>query len=366
VDAIVDLSPVDEVTEVPVLTSRKRKALDALKIDMVADTFSPGVGASRRGGRRSRLEGKVEDEENDAAVTEVLEEKRSPPIGSKNAGQEEIKKVEVDEEIREKEDKHEIEMKPSENEEQKPSRFSRRSEEIPTPNPSLMKQLKMDLVDNAVTPSRLSRRKGIAEEIVTGRTGNKALDQLKVDMVVDAVLPTRGKRRAEGVQEQKGWKKIRITPVDQIPSRLKIFSVKVFKRIQKGEISRSEGHQQLQGRVPGLTHSGFGKEYTRWARENPVIEEKAESEPDTENKQKEDTPEVEADPVVSPISKEISVKLVNILAVDEDIAEDDRGGANIEKLKAVKESLIEILSAESFNPEEKLLLKEIKELIRTD
>ena len=115
----------------------------------------------------------------------------------------------------------------------------------------LIKQLKMDLVGESGTPSRFSRRKELVE--VAGKTGNKLLDQLKVDMVVDSVLPTRGKRRAKKDLEQKSAKKTKVAPVDQIPARQKGFAAKVFRRVQSGDITKPEGHNQLLGRIPGLT-----------------------------------------------------------------------------------------------------------------
>merc|ERR1712142_724934 len=69
------------VKDVPVLSVKKRKALDSLKIDMVADTFSPGVVGSRRGRTASRNEGKVEKSEK--GVSEVDVSNKSPPIRSK-------------------------------------------------------------------------------------------------------------------------------------------------------------------------------------------------------------------------------------------------------------------------------------------
>ena len=115
----------------------------------------------------------------------------------------------------------------------------------------LIKQLKMDLVGESVTPSRFSRRKELVE--VAGKTGNKLLDQLKVDMVVDSVLPTND-------LEQKNAKKTKVAPVDQIPARQKGFAAKVFRRAQSGDITKPEGHNQLLGRIPRITHMGYGKE----------------------------------------------------------------------------------------------------------
>merc|ERR1712106_184060 len=181
----------------------------------------------------------------------------------------------------------------------------------------------------------------------------------KVDMVVDAIVP-RGKRRAaENDQNQKSAKKAKVAPVDQVPVRLKTFAAKVFRRIQRGENIKSEGHQQLLGRLPGLTHVGFGKEYNKWVSENPVTE-NVEDEPDEENNLSKEGKEVEkAAPM---IPKKMCLKLVNILATDEALVEVNEE-RKVEKLKSMKESLVEILSAGDLKDEEKKLLKEIKELI---
>merc|ERR1719430_520769 len=80
----------DKSAETTVLSSRKRKALDALKIDMVADTFSPGGVGSRRGGRSSRNEVKVDNTEDDVGKEDV--EKHSPPIRSRRTSVKSIDK----------------------------------------------------------------------------------------------------------------------------------------------------------------------------------------------------------------------------------------------------------------------------------
>merc|ERR1712025_123112 len=190
-------------------------------------------------------------------------------------------------------------------------------------------------------------------------TGNRTLDQLKVDMVVDAVLPTRGKRRSDDSRDPRLAKQRKITPVDHIPSRLKLFSVKLFRRIKSGEITRSYGYQQIQLRLPGLTHSGYVKEYNRWVRENPEPDEKKD-EPGEEKHT--DIEEVE-EGLESQVKKEMSIKLVNILSAEGDHLKDDGGGDKYLKLKSIKESLVEILGIGDFNEDEKRLLKEIKELI---
>ena len=71
---------------------------------------------------------------------------------------------------------------------------------------------------------------------------------------------------------------------------------------------------------------GYGKEYNRWVRENP---EKKRVEPE----------------------KDLGMK--------------DNGG-NVEKLKSMKDTLVEILSAGDLKIEEKKLLKEIRELIKIE
>jgi len=379
VDKIVDTKP-EEVT--PVLSARKRKAINALKIDMVSDTFSPGAaGSGSRRGRSNRNEEKVE--EGNAGKKEV-EVKLYLPLKDKkkivNSTNVESSKIEscVDHEKDTFEEGSKVnEIKPPNSTataETKSKRISRRSEDsaalpngeedeklkttIKSPaESSLVRQLQMDLVGDSVTPSRFSRRKEVVE--IAGKTGNKLLDQLKVDMVVDAIVP-RGKRRAaENVQDQKSAKKAKVAPVDQVPVRLKTFAAKVFRRIQRGENIKSEGHQQLLGRLPGLTHMGFGKEYNKWVKENPVTE-NGEDEPDEENNLSKEEKEVEK--VAPMIPKKMCLKLVNILATDEALVKGNEE-RKVEKLKSMKESLVEILSAGDLKDEEKKLLKEIKELI---
>ena len=216
----------------------------------------------------------------------------------------------------------------------------------------LIKQLKMDLVGESVTPFRFSRRKELVE--VAGKTGNKLLDQLKVDMVVDSVLHTRGKRRAKNYLDQKSAKKTKVAPVDQIPARQKGFAAKVFRRVQSGDITKPEGHNQLLGRIPGLTHMRYGKEYNRWVRENPEEkrvepEEEKRVEPDEENKVDPDEEnnhgtEEKEEQDFSGIPRMMSIKRVDVLASKKDLGMKDEGG-NVEKLKSMKDTLVEILSA---------------------
>ena len=68
-------------------------------------------------------------------------------------------------------------------------------------------------------------------------------------------------------------------------------------------------------------------------------------------------------PTSTQVKKEMSIKVVNILAADGDHLKDDGGGDRYLKLKSIKESLVEILGIGDFNEDEKRLLKEIKELI---
>ena len=61
----------------------------------------------------------------------------------------------------------------------------------------------------------------------------------------------------------------------------------------------------------------------------------------------------------------IPIKLVGVLASKKDLGMKDKGG-NVEKLKSMKDTLVEILSAGDLKIEEKKLLKEIRELIEIE
>eukprot|EP00092_Neocalanus_flemingeri_P007871 GFUD01008497.1.p1 GENE.GFUD01008497.1~~GFUD01008497.1.p1 ORF type:complete len:1644 (+),score=506.46 GFUD01008497.1:41-4972(+) len=504
-------NPVDELAEnkpkeeekLPVLSARKRKALDALKINMVSDTFSPGV--SRRG-RTSRNEDDLDQTENkgsgkDAKLAvsakksplsrgtmkgyvyvqveeSVVERTKSPSTSptrsgvsrrgrtisneehldeaeNKNSGKDaksavSAKKspltrgtrksgdiiVQDEESIIERtkspstsptrsgvsrsgrarsneEDLDETENKNSgkdaklavSDEESVVERTKSPSKSPTRSGKKLLKQLKMDLVGDSVTPTR-TRRKEVLEE-PSGKTGNKLLDQLKMDMVVDSVLPTRGnKRRFENDprmmrrsdnNDQKGAKKIKIAPVEQVPVKQKGFAAKIFRSIQKGQISKSEGHNVLEKRIPGLTHVGFGKEFSKWGRENPPTEVEVVEPDDQNNKvevQEEKTP-------VPDSPKSVSIRLVNVLSAKANLVdkklEDTFGDVSekgnetgvvveikekyksdrlrnspgeqvgtLAKLQSMKDSLVEILSTGDLKDEEKTLLKEIKELIEIE
>jgi len=67
----------------------------------------------------------------------------------------------------------------------------------------------------------------------------------------------------------------------------------------------------------------------------------------------------------SQTSKMMSIKLVNILADEEDHPAGDSRGNRTEKLKSVKVTLKEILDSGDLNEDEKQLLKDIKELVES-
>jgi len=218
---------------------------------------------------------------------------------------------------------------------------------------SLLKELKMDLVQDSVTPNRMSRRKETLE--LAGKTGNKWLDQLKVDMVSNAFLPSRGKRRAEDNTDERQTKRIKATPVAQVPSKQKAFSNKIFKRIQGGDITKSEGHNQLLIRVPGLTFMGFAKEYNKWIKENPIdkviVENNVPLPPIEVN---EVSPELDS-------SKKVSIRLTNILASSKQV--DETQQENLSKLNRIKSDLAEILNNINMSSDEVNLLNEIQDLL---